>query len=61
MDRNSERHRDTHGRPLKIHAEWRVGLRTSAWDALWRRILDDLHGHGPKRSSPPLTEGEIDG
>ncbi len=29
-------------KPLKVAAEWAPGPRTSAWDALWRRILADV-------------------
>lgn len=25
-----------------VHADWTVGLRTSAWDRLWNMILSDL-------------------
>jgi hypothetical protein len=60
MWQDNERHRDKHTQQLSIHAEWRVGPRTAAWDALWRRILEDLHPRGPRRRSSPLSEGVTD-
>ena len=27
---------------IDVQTEWAVGPRTSAWDALWRRILADI-------------------
>jgi hypothetical protein len=35
-------------RPLAVHAEWRSGPRSRAWDALWRRILEDVFASGEK-------------
>jgi hypothetical protein len=60
MSQNTERHRDTNSRPLSIHAAWRTGPRSQAWDQLWARILDDLHSKSPKRTTAPLSEGELD-
>ena len=43
-----KQHRDQHDAPtFALRATWSVGMRTTAWDRLWRVILSDL---GPQTS-----------
>ena len=36
-------HEETSDRSaLKMMAQWEVGLRTPAWDMLWRQIFDEI-------------------
>jgi hypothetical protein len=39
-------------RQVDLSADWRVGPRTSAWDALWRRILADVLSEGHHAGGP---------
>jgi hypothetical protein len=41
---------------IDIQVAWRRGVRTPAWDALWRQIVADL-SDAPDQ---PLTEGGFD-
>jgi hypothetical protein len=41
-----------------LRATWSVGVRTTAWDRLWRMILSDL---GPRPSSGPDEQIESEG
>ncbi len=40
MDQDDNRHANRE--PILIQAEWQHGPRTPAWDALWRRILEEV-------------------
>jgi hypothetical protein len=40
VDQHGSKRRDRH--TILIRAEWPLGPRTPAWDALWQRILTDL-------------------
>ena len=40
-------HEQHDGPPFALRATWSVGMRTTAWDRLWRVILSDL---GPQTS-----------
>jgi hypothetical protein len=60
MDRTPNRRSAARSDGLIVRSHWSAGLRTPAWDRLWRAILSDL---GPKPvaiSADHLTE-EDDG
>jgi len=40
-----------------VQTTWRPGIRTPAWDALWRQIFADLGDV----LDEPLTDDEVDG
>ena len=47
MDRSTKCLSVTRGDGLIVRTHWSAGLRTPAWDRLWRAILSDL---GPRPS-----------
>jgi hypothetical protein len=58
MVRHKE-HRETHDAPsFALHATWSGGMRTTAWDRLWRMILGDL---GPPPAGGPQPQPESEG
>lgn len=41
VDERRRRLRSDPVRPVEIHAQWRFGPRTKAWDDLWRWLLSE--------------------